>query len=434
MRRWAILLITLCLLISRPTSAQLLQGVIGSSAAVSPTVANSYWVSKSGNDANACTLSTTPLAATAKLTINGGITCLSAGKTLYVRAGTYDEGISSVPNGTSWSNKVRIAAYPGDTVWMTPSSDVTSAGGIGQVIWLDGVFHYVEFDGINLDASNIDGGVMWISTNNGNDPHHIRLQNAEVIGCACGGGGSILLGAHTLIGATGGDEILNNTIHGGGLAGLCGLACAEYGVYVAGPNMLVEGNNIYNPSGAGVHIYNGAGDPADNNITRNNRIHDISRTGSTTQVWGIIVFGGNNNQVYNNIIYSITAGISNANNSAIYILGGSNKVWNNTAYNNTNTGINIDSGSTNTQIINNIAYLSTGADYIPGGTSTVSSNLFGTNPLFVNAGSANFQLNAGSPGVNTGTTVATVTSDIVGTPRPQCSVYDIGAYERNACP
>ena len=46
---------------------------------------------------------------------------------------------------------------------------------------------------------------------------------------------------------------------------------------------------------------------ADNNIIRNNRIHDITRDRTSGQVWGIIVVG-NNNQIYNNLIYRVSVG------------------------------------------------------------------------------------------------------------------------------
>ncbi len=72
-----------------------------------------------------------------------------------------------------------------------------SAGGIGLVVLFDANISYVEFDGINLDGSNLSGGVLWISTNNGNDPNHIRFQNAEVIAGNIGGGAAIMLGSHT---------------------------------------------------------------------------------------------------------------------------------------------------------------------------------------------------------------------------------------------
>ena len=116
--------------------------------------AATYYVSKAGSDSNSCAQAQST--ATPKLTIAAGISCLTGGgDTLLVRVGIYDEGISSVPSGTSWANKVRIAAYPGtgvgtEIVWLRPTSP---PNGGGHVIWLDGNMHYVEFDGINLDGT-----------------------------------------------------------------------------------------------------------------------------------------------------------------------------------------------------------------------------------------------------------------------------------------
>ena len=136
--------------------------------------------------------------------------------------------------------------------------------------------------------------MFWASTNNGHDTHHIRLQNAEVITSATNVGAAVCVGGATAIGATGSNEIIRLTIHGGGAPGFCGFKCASYGIYIGGPNNLVDGCDIYDTSGAGVHIYNGAFDGPDNNIIRNNLIHDITRAGSLDQVWGILVTGADN--------------------------------------------------------------------------------------------------------------------------------------------
>src|SRR5687768_15280622 len=53
-------------------------------------------------------------------TIKKGLSTLTTGDTLYIRAGTYSESISSnvqtIPTGTSWANAPLIAGYPGETV------------------------------------------------------------------------------------------------------------------------------------------------------------------------------------------------------------------------------------------------------------------------------------------------------------------------------
>jgi len=72
--------------------------------------ASTYYVSKSGSDNNSCAQAQS--VSTSKLTFIAGVGCLSAGDTVLVRGGTYDERMRSAPSGTSWSNTVRIAAYP----------------------------------------------------------------------------------------------------------------------------------------------------------------------------------------------------------------------------------------------------------------------------------------------------------------------------------
>jgi hypothetical protein len=393
--------------------------------------AATYYASKSGSNSYSCAQAQST--STPRQSVNAGIGCLAAGDTLLVRGGSYDEGISSVPSGTSWSNKVRIANYPGEVVWLKPLSAASSAGGINIVIWLDGNYHYIEFDGINLDSTSIAGGYdLWVSTNNLNDPHHIRFQNAEIIAGLSGGGASVVLGSHNLMGQTGYNEIINATIHGGGKPGFCGWQCNNYGIYLQGPNNLIDHCDIYDTSSAGIHAYNANGDSPDNNIIRNNRIHDITRAGTLDEVWGIIVVGSNN-QVYNNTVYGINIGNVNEGLGGISVARSGNKVWNNTIYNIKNSGISVDAQSSNTEIRNNIAYATTGAAFVNHGSGTVqSNNLFGVNPLFVNADSGDFNLTAGSPARNTGVTVALVASDAIGTVRPQEGTPDIGAFELKA--
>lgn len=50
-------------------------------------------------------------------------------------------------------------------------------------------------------------------------------------------------------------------------------------------------------------------------------------------------------------------------------------------------------------------------------------------PQFVNAATQNFELSPGSPAIDHGATLPMVTTDYLGTPRPQGAGYDIGAYE-----
>jgi parallel beta-helix repeat protein len=60
--------------------------------------------------------------------------------------------------------------------------------------------------------------------------------------------------------------------------------------------------------------------------------------------------------------------------------------------------------------------------------ATCTGNVSG-DPLFTNAGSEDFTLQAGSSAINVGLTIGTITTDFAGTTRPQGAAYEIGAYE-----
>jgi hypothetical protein len=399
--------------------------------------ANTYYVAKTGGlDSRSCTTSRTE--STPKQSINSGLGCLAAGDTLLVKAGTYDEVIQSVPSGTSWSNIVRIANYPGDTVWIKPSVGV-NGGGTAGIIWLDCNCHYIEFDGINLDQSLLNGtdgfSAVWYSTNNGNDPHHIRYKNAEIIGCHCTNSSGFSLGAHVPISATGSFEVQHMKIHGGGWANFGAFDGTYYGVYIQGPNNLIEDVEIYDTTTACMQLYSGGGDHTDGNTIRRVFCHDVTKwDGVGSQMWGLVLTGGNNNLIYNNIWANIS-GNSGAEGRGINIYGGStdgNKVYNNVVYGVPLHGIDIGAGATNTDLKNNIVYNQGGNALLDNGTGTINTtNMFaGTNPQFVNAAAEDFHLTSGSPAKDAGTSLSgTFTTDYDGIARPQGSAWDIGAFE-----
>jgi parallel beta-helix repeat protein len=389
--------------------------LIGYTASASVAHAATYYVAKSGNNGNTCAQAQS--ISTAKLTIAEGLKCLSAGDTLLVRAGNYDEFIDNkIPSGSSGAY-TRIANYNGETVWLRPTTGA-------RVLLLGGNQspHHIEIDGINLDASLLPGGVH-LSDKDGGLPTFIRLQDLEIIG-------SQTTGYHQVL-VTGTDHrLLNVTIHGSARSG-CGLPCSAYGIYLAADRVLIDGCNIYDVNGAGIHIY---GNTPESNIVRNCRIHDITKSGDT-RIWGIEM-NGNNNQIYNNVIYGVGLVGASGGSAGIHVYSGSgNKLWNNTVVNNPLIkGIAIDAGASNTEVRNNIAYGNPSAFTDAGTGTTASNNLFGIDPLFVNLSGNDFTLKADSRAVDGGANVSVVTTDLAGVARPQGRTHDIGAYEFSGQP
>lgn len=386
-----------------------------------------YFVAKTGNDSNTCMQATST--STPKLTLASGMACLSAGDTLYVRAGTYAEAIQNptLASGTSWDNKVRITNYPGESPWLHPV-------GTDFVIRLDTNQAYIEIDGINVDGSDATA-VVWIAFFNPapNQPHHIRLQNAEFKSTPKVGGTTniVEIAAKTPV-VTGGIELRYLTLHGGGRIGGTDFSSNGYGIYMAAPNNLVEFNNLYDNKGCEIQIFNDDGALPNNNVIRNNVIHDETRIGVSPESCGIIVDGASQNQIYNNVIYGILASPSSGSADAIAMYSGTgNKIWNNVFYGNTG-GLQIFSGASGTTVQNNVSYANTLFNYTNSGASTTHANNLddGTNPVFVNAGAANFRLQSTSPARDAGTPLASFfTTDFDGIPRPQGPAWDMGPFE-----
>jgi len=403
-----------------------------------PASAATYYVSlptnsPAGSDARSCATSQT--ITTPKATINSGFACLAAGDTLLIRGGTYAERINNVVKlGTSWAVPIRIAAYPQETVWMKP------AAGVPWVLEFFSGQTYLDFDGINLDTTNATAGngMGGVSITSGApyNADHIRFQNATIIGNRIAGDVTTSRVGITLVGANGGtdsgdNEVTNVTIYGSGGPN------TYYGMYIHTSNNVVDRCHIYDVSYIGIQIYDGAANPT-GNVIKNCIVHNIDTANATYGGRYGLLFGGNNTQVYNNVIYNINSASSGVGVAIHVFDGNANLLYNNTIANNTLSGAGAGAiviGGlrlpTNTLVTNNIAYGNTGSNTVVNdGIGTVqTTNLFGTNPNFVNQGANDFRLQASSTAaIDTGTTTA-FTTDILGFTRPQGSAFDRGAYE-----
>jgi hypothetical protein len=112
-----------------------------------------YYVAKTGSNRNSCKQAKNP--ATAKQTINAGISCLKGGDTLIVRPGTYSEGIKGedIPSGSSGTPTVVKSEVKGGAILKPDMSvrGISLGHGVNQ--------HWVVVDGFVVDGSNKGAGL-----------------------------------------------------------------------------------------------------------------------------------------------------------------------------------------------------------------------------------------------------------------------------------
>lgn len=401
-----------------------------------------YYVSPTGNNGAAGTTQGTPWQ-----TFAFAVGHLSAGDTLWALPGVYVEGlISGVPSGTSWNNKVRIAALTPGTATLRPS-----LGQVPYALAFTGNEIYIEWDGINIDGTNVQYDTArvesWTEDPTGaaipHRPHHIRIQNCTITGSGLGGNqvaeSSAQPQAVFFLASQGSrqgfNELINCTILTPG-----GYNDFGHGIYISSSDNLVEHCDISGAPGAQIQIYNGYGFDADRNVIRNNKCHDnrfISvLDGRLQRGWGITASSGFDNQVYNNLIYNMTNTADGSAGISVFT-GARVLIYNNTIYNVQRRGIGLDPGANQCITDNNIAYvvsniiLPQDGYYNDAGSSNSlgTHNLLNTNPLFTNSGAGDFTLQSTSPARDTGTTLGIVTTDLNGSVRPVGAAYDIGCYE-----
>jgi len=359
-----------------------------------------YYVAKDGDDNGAGTIGD-PF-----LTVMHGIDALSSGDTLYIRAGTYTEGIHGIPSGGgSWESATTVQAY---------NNEVVTINGA----WSEYVYYTSSDDWIVIADIIFDGVAGTKSALSiGNTATYQRIQDCEIKNSAWNA--IIIKGDH--------NEFLRCDIHDSGQD-----ADRGHGIYIKGNYTLIEDCQVYNHNGHGIHVFDNDDLECHDNVIRGNLVHDndLDLSGYYgDDAPGIGVYLDDNNQVYNNIVYS-------ENSRGIQVGGGAGAtlVYNNTIYDCRDYGIVINSSggdygpATNTVARNNIAY-GCGTNIYDVGTDTVQDHNITTNPDFVNAGAHNFHLQSTSDARDAGATIALVTDDYDDVARPQGEGYCIGAFE-----
>ena len=192
-----------------------------------------------------------------------------------------------------------------------------------------------------------------------------------------------------------------------------------------GMNCVMNGNVVYNvPRGMSMINYPQSPGITDYRYTNTNNIisNNVIYNSSTAAIEAINSPG---NLIYNNTIDNEMAGGWGAITMADGGSGGvpsNNNVIKNNIITNSNTGITLQGSPTGTVITNNLFYNNSSNGSV--GTASQIGN-----PLYVGSGSDPYNIQTGSAAIDKGTTIAQVPTDKLGTPRPQGSAYDIGAYE-----
>jgi hypothetical protein len=305
-----------------------------------------------------------------RTTVSAGVALAGAGDTVYIRAGTYLEAVTNIPGGSSWSAPVTVARYQSESVTLRPGSGTFSILAFPLTTQ-----HYIIVDGLILDGITGDGDGIRIK---GSVPpaHHIRIKNTEVKNTWENG----------VVVTTGADynEFTNLNVHTFGRSAKT--VRPPHGFYVSGDFNLIEKTQIHEGHEKCIQFYSSSGANPTQNIFRENTLYACQD--------GLAVFGSDNT-IYRNIFRNMTS-------HGMTITYGRNKVYNNTIYANSGTGIVMNSGATNTMIKNNIIYQN-GTGTITGapGSTVQTFNLF-TNPLFTNP-PTDLTLQTGSAAINTGT-------------------------------
>jgi hypothetical protein len=375
---------------------------------------STFFVATTGSDSN-------PGSASAPWrTIQFATSQLSAGATLNIRGGTYNEAIvitSSNASGTSFSNAITVTAYNNETVNVNKIS-VTGA----RRYWIfNGLT--VHNTSINDDTINVGGGET-----PGAGSGFIKFTNVEVIGYT-GPLSSTGSCVQFSVGSQGSNQFIGGKVHN------CDWPAppqrnASHGFYISSPNNLIQGTEIYNYAQYAFHIYSGN----NNNTTVNgNYIHD---GGTSSYLSGPMLISGNSNLVMNNIF------ANNANGIIFFDYGGTptgNRAYNNSVYRSGNgnvacgsncyPAIYVGMSQVNADVRNNIVFGNLISSVGNSGSGTGLGTNMASDPGYLNAPGGNFRLGATSPAIDVGTALSVVTVDFAGVSRPQGAGYDIGAFE-----
>ena len=389
--------------------------------------------------------------------IQHAITSIAAGDIAYVQTLTepdnctqYSAGNCILSAGASGKPKA-IVAYPG----ATPTINTAQAYGLRTpAVSGPGPFWVIAGFHITTSASG-EGEALSMEQPN------FRII-ANTLACTQGNGESACA-EYDSDGTSLAYQVYGNQMTQAGPTSINNSAKTYHGFYFSGSDNHVDigWNDIHNVvGGRGIQFYH-TPDQFDIHI-HDNLIHD-------TTLDGINLNGVDPNngpvEVFNNFLYNVGKGPDPPQGAGVYScinLGTDDsgvttpvKIYNNTCFNggSSSTSNQSQSGAFSFYIPatlqNNLVYQTNGRPYFTSdagcGQVTGSNNDFfgnggvpscgglsgslSVNPQVVSTSTPDFHLVSGSPLVDAGVTVASLTWDHDGNARPQGSAFDIGAYE-----
>lgn len=419
-----------------------------------PVSNNTYYVAPYGSDGNSGSYSSP------WRTIQHSANLSSAGDTVYVMGGNYNERITIIKSGNP-GNYITFAAYPGQNV--TIDGKDTSLDIWDGLIQIFGA-SYINISGFRIINSKFMG-VIITSDYISNFPTNISIEKNLIINTASSAilvedGKDIIIQGNEIINAQTMEGLSQNVHETISLVNVDGFEIRNNILYKnnfesidikdGSSNGKVYNNDISQHQSAGVYI--DAWSRKSHNIEIfGNRIHD-SRPDGRGIALGVENGGDLKNvKAYNNLIYHNAAtGIdvpwySNGTVDNISITG--NTIFENGLIDNWGGGISVDYElATNVIVRNNIVsknkYTSIrvkNADthvennlidnYLGGQYETKGTNFVEGDPGFVSQADADFHLRPNSPAIKKGSTNGTPDVDFDGNLRSENVNYDIGAFE-----